>query len=101
MRTRDDFPITIKCPENKLFDLKKYPKIDLDDLDPFLIHRAQYLSDSLTRGLDLRLRDLTRSIDITKDRILCHKTVSVEGLRVNDRARELISEFGGGLCGRK
>ena len=98
MRTRNYFAITIKALKKNIFDLKKYPKIDHDH---FLIHRTQYLSDSLTRGLDLRLRDLTRSIDITKDRIVCQKTVSVEGLRVKVRARELISEFSEGLCGRQ
>ena len=67
----------------------------------FLIHRDQFSSNSLTRGLDLRLRGLIRPFGVTKSSDLCQKIISVECLRVTDRARALISEFSEGLIGRK
>ena len=67
----------------------------------FLVHRTQFLTDSVTWGLDLRLRDPLRPLTIIKDRILCQETVSDEGLRSKDRERGLISEVSEGLCGRK
>ena len=67
----------------------------------FLVHNDQFSSNSWTRGLDLRLRDLIRSFGANQRSDLCQKIISVEGLRVTDRARELISEFSEGLCGRK
>ena len=67
----------------------------------FLVHNDQFSSNSLARGLDLRLRDPIRSFGVNQSSGLCQKIISVEGLRVTDRARELISEFSEGLCGRK
>ena len=67
----------------------------------FLVHSDQFSSNSLARGLDLRLRDPIRPFGVNQSSGLCQKIISVEGLRVTDHARELISEFSEGLCGRK
>ena len=67
----------------------------------FSVHNDQFSSNSLTRGLDLRLSEPIRSFGVNQRSGLCQKIISVEGLRVTDRARELISEFSEGLYGRK
>ena len=67
----------------------------------FLVHNDQFSHNPLTRGLDLRLRDSIRSFGVNQRSGLCQKIISVEGLRVKDRARELISEYSEGLRGRK
>ena len=54
-----------------------------------LIHKIQFSSNSVVRGLDLRLRDLIRSFATMKYRILSQKTILIDDLRVEDRARVL------------
>ena len=67
----------------------------------FLVHNNQFSSNPLTQGLDLRPTDRIRLFDVTQRSDLRHKIISVDGLRVTDLARELISEFSEVLYERK
>ena len=66
-----------------------------------LIHRTHFLSDSVARGLDLRLRDLIRSFAIMKCRILSQKIILIDDLRVEDHARVLYFWGHGGTLRTK
>jgi hypothetical protein len=64
-----------------------------------LIHRTHFLSSSVARGLDSRLRDLIRSFTIMKYRILSQKIILIDDLGVEDHARVLYFwGRGGTLC---
>ena len=66
-----------------------------------LIHRTHFLSDSVARGLDLRLRDLIRPFAIIKYRILSQKIILMDDLRVEDHARVLYFWGRGGTLRTK
>ena len=54
-----------------------------------LIHRTHFLSNSVARGLDLRLRDLIGPFAAVKYMILSQKIILIDDLRVEDHARVL------------
>ena len=62
------------------------------DHEHFLVHRTQFSTNSVTWGLDLRLRDLIRPFSVIKDRVSWPKITSVEDLRAKDRSWVLISK---------
>ena len=66
-----------------------------------LIHRTRFLSDSVSRGLDLRLRDIIRPFAIIKYRILSQKIILMDDLRVEDHARVLYFWGHGGTLRTK
>ena len=70
-------------------------------MDTFWSTNNQFSSNPLTQGLDLRPTDRIRLFDVTQRSDLRHKIISVDGLRVTDLARELISEFSEVLYERK
>jgi len=84
--------------EKKLKLVRKWPHLDLEH---FLIHRPHFLTGSDEWGLNPRLREHNNSSATISTRVWCQKTVSIEWFGTEDRARELISEFTGGLYERK
>ena len=59
----------------------------------FLVHNNQFSSNPLTQGLDLRPTDRIRLFIVIQRSDLCHKIISVDGLRVTDLTWEHDNVF--------